>query len=102
MSIKFDPIWDKPLTLGPEHGFGLSTEEWDKIINREEKMKNLFQYAIIYKPKTEGGEIKSEILVDIKSILAKSEDEVKVLAARQIPEKFLDRLSDVVIIVRPF
>lgn len=68
----------------------------------------LFEYAILYHPKQtkkdddEARESKSTLLVDVKRVLAADEKEVVLLAAREIPEAYLDKLSHVEVAVRPF
>lgn len=68
----------------------------------------LFEYAILYhgKPtkdeRDNNQEPPTELVQDLIRVIAKSKDEVGILAARQIPEKYLDRLEQVEIIVRPF
>lgn len=67
----------------------------------------LFEYAVLYHPKatkeqSERGETpKSEIVVDLTSILALDEKQVAIIASRALPEKFIDTLEDVEIVVRP-
>ena len=68
----------------------------------------LFEYAILFHPKTtkkmedDGVEAKSEILVQPKTVLADGPDQVSILAAREIDGKYLDKLDQVEIVVRPF
>ena len=68
----------------------------------------LFEYAVLYHPKptkeqNDRGETpKSEVLIDPKSCLAISAEQVSVLAARAIPAEYVDKLDDVEIVVRPF
>jgi hypothetical protein len=68
----------------------------------------LFEYAVLHHPKPKkdlaGNEepTKSAILTDVTTVLAASSDEVSILAARSIPEEYLDKLEEVEIIVRPF
>ena len=71
----------------------------------------LFEYVVLYHPKArkakgdEDGERTtdpSEIIVDLKRVIAKDDKTVAIVAAREIPEKFIDRLEQVEIIVRPF
>ena len=68
----------------------------------------LFEYAVLFHPKPEkdgaGKEIpgKSVILRKPEQTLAGSADEVSILAARSIPEEYLDKLEDVEIVIRPF
>ncbi len=63
---------------------------------REDHMK-LFEYAAFYV-----GADKSVIVVEPKTVLAKTEDVAKSLAARAIPEEYADRLDKVTVVVRPF
>ena len=69
----------------------------------------LFEYAVIYHPKPkkakEGEEEqagKSTLLQAVTTVLAGSAEEVGILAARSIPEKYLDKLEQVEIVIRPF
>ena len=68
----------------------------------------LFEYAILYHPKTKkdkvGDEVieKSVLVKEPSSVLAVSPEEVSILAARAIPDEYLDKLDCVEIIVRPF
>jgi hypothetical protein len=68
----------------------------------------LYERAILYHPKPtkdqrEYGETpKSEIVMSPEFILAKDEQQVAVLTARSIPEKYLGMLDDIEIVVRPF
>lgn len=67
----------------------------------------LFEYAVLYHPKpskeqNERGETpKSEIVVDLTSMLAVDDKQVGIIASRSIPEKFTDFLDDIEILVRP-
>lgn len=65
---------------------------------------SLFQYAVMYHPiaKKDDDPLKSELLVDVTTVLATSSQEVAMLAAREIPTSHTDRLDRVEIIVRPF
>jgi len=47
-------------------------------------------------------EKKPVIVKEITSILAKSDQEVVMIASRQIPEEYLSTLSQIDIVVRPF
>jgi len=68
----------------------------------------LFEYAVLHHPaptedeQKRGAQPKSEILVDLKRILANNEKEASVLAARDIPETHIDKLDRVEIVLRPF
>lgn len=71
----------------------------------------LFEYVIVYHPrrpsrskdeKDDGDGQVSEILVDLKRVIARDEKTVAIMAAREIPEKYLERLDQVEICIRPF
>jgi hypothetical protein len=69
----------------------------------------LFEYAVLYHPKEKKDaagnptENKKSILVgEVKKIIALSETEVGMLAAKSIPDEYNDNLEDIEIVVRPF
>lgn len=68
----------------------------------------LFEYAVIFNPlptkdQVERGENpKSELIVDVTRVLANSEKEAQMMAARAIPDKYMDKLDQVEIALRPF
>lgn len=65
----------------------------------------LFQYSVLWLPtdkQVKENDAKPKILKDVTSTVAASEDEVKMLAAIDIPAEYKDQLSQVVIAVRPF
>lgn len=68
----------------------------------------LYEYAVLHHPKTKkdlaGNEeiVKSSILTDVTRVLAAGPEEVSILAARSIPNDYLDKLEQVEIVVRPF
>lgn len=69
----------------------------------------LFEYAVIYHPKEKkdaaGNPLeqkKSIIVQDITRVLAGSDKEVAMLAAKAIPNEYDDKLDDVEIVIRPF
>lgn len=65
----------------------------------------LFEYAILLHPITEDttkAAPPSKILVEPTVILAASVDEAQMVAARAIPEAYIERLQEVEIAVRPF
>ncbi len=71
------------------------------------KETKLFEYAVLFKPNNEDKgkddpKEKVEILVDKTSVLASSPEEVSIVAAREIPDAYVERLDEVEIIVRPF
>jgi hypothetical protein len=71
-------------------------------------MSKLFEYAVIYHPKTvkdaAGNETQGadELLVKPTFLLAKSDKEVAMRAAREIPDSYLDKLDQIEVCVRPF
>lgn len=68
----------------------------------------LFEYAVLYHPKKtkkdeeDGKTVKTQLLIDVKRVLANDEKEVVMLAAREIPADYVDKLSQVEVAVRPF
>ena len=68
----------------------------------------LFEYAVIYNPlptkeQVERGEKpKSELIVDVKRVLSNNDKEAAMLAARDIPDAYTDKLDRVEIALRPF
>lgn len=65
----------------------------------------LYEYAVIFTPRAKGkdGErAKAELVVDVTRVLANSDKEATMLAARAIPDKYADKLEQVEIAVRPF
>ena len=65
----------------------------------------LYEYAVLYHPEPEEDgvkRLKSELIVGVKQALVRSQQEAMILAAREIPEKYLDKLDEVEIAVRPF
>lgn len=70
--------------------------------------QKLFEYAVIYHPRATkeqrdaGEEVHSEVVVPTGTVLAKDQNVATLLVARQIPEKFADRLDLLEILVRPF
>ena len=68
----------------------------------------LYEYAVIYNPlatkdqNDRGEKPKSELIVDVKRVLANSDKEAMMLAARDIPEKYTGALDRVEIALRPF
>jgi hypothetical protein len=68
----------------------------------------LYEYAVIHHPKAKkdlaGNEevVKSKIVTEVTRILAGTPEEVSIIAARSIPEEFLDKIEQIEIVVRPF
>lgn len=67
---------------------------------KESQRMKLFEYAAFYIP-TEKGE-KAAIVVPPTTVLAKTEEVAKSLAARAIPAEYADNLDKVTVVVRPF
>lgn len=62
----------------------------------------IFQYVAFYNPAKKDSPEKAVIIFEPKTILAKDEREAMMRAARDIPEKYIDKLNEVEIAVRPF
>lgn len=68
----------------------------------------LFEFAAIYNPVATKDEAergvtpKSKLIVDVQRVLANNDKEAAMIAARAIPEEFIDKLDRVEIAVRPF
>jgi len=69
----------------------------------------LFEYAVLYHPKEKKDAVgnpletkKSIVVTDVKRIVATSDKEVGMLAAKSIPPEYEDKLDDVEIVIRPF
>lgn len=69
---------------------------------------HLFQYAVLFHPRQtkdqrDAGEFpKSELVTNLTTVIAENADQVGMLAARSLPDKFVNTLDCVEIIVRPF
>lgn len=68
----------------------------------------LFEYVVIYQPRVRkdamGNETQepAKLLIPVTHVLCKDDKTAGMLAARAIPEEYLDKLDEVEIIVRPF
>jgi hypothetical protein len=65
----------------------------------------IFQYAILLHPtekEAEEEDKRSELVVDLQTVLAANEQAAIIHASRQIPEEYLEKLHRVEIAVRPF
>lgn len=69
----------------------------------------LFEYAVLWHPKEKkdaaGNPMetkKSQIVKPPTMEIAAKEEEVAMIAARAIPEEYMDKLDEIEIIVRPF
>jgi hypothetical protein len=72
-------------------------------------MMKLFEYAILHHPKVTKDAMGNEtqgpdklLNGELKHVLAASDKEVAMRAAREIPDSYLDKLEEVEICVRPF
>lgn len=80
------------------------TPKGEEPVNRE----RLFEYAIIFHGKPTKDEsdrnvrVRSRLLKPITAILARDEAEVRLIAGRDIPEEYLDRVDQVEVVVVPF
>ena len=68
----------------------------------------LYEFAILHHPtptkdQNDRGETPKSVVIKMPTVaMAVSPDQVSVLAARQIPDEFIDKLEEVEIVVRPF
>lgn len=69
----------------------------------------LFEYALIHHPapiRAKEGEPqrnpKSVLISGVKQVVAVDEKEVGMLAARELPTEFLDKIDEVEVVIRPF
>lgn len=71
-------------------------------------MAKLYEFAAVHHPKAtkdaQGNDTtpKDALVVEVTRVLAGSDKEVAILAARQIPDNFIDRLDEVEVVIRPF
>lgn len=65
---------------------------------------NIFEYAIVFKPKDSAKKVSdtAKVIVGIKTVLAKDAQTATLLAARDIPESYVSRLDEIEVAVRPF
>jgi len=64
----------------------------------------LYEYVVFFNPKTDVKKQSesAKILVGPKTILTNDEKTAMLIAGREIPENFLNRLDQVEVAVRPF
>lgn len=60
----------------------------------------LFEYAILYFPARK--KEKPEIIKDLERVIATSEQEVVMIAAKQIPAEYDDKLDQIEFVIRSF
>lgn len=88
---------------------GRIARKYGRRSRRSEVTKDiLFEYAIVYHGKPTKDEadrnvrVRSKLLKPITAILARDEGEVRLIAGREIPEEYLDRIDQVEVLVVPF
>ena len=68
----------------------------------------IYEYAVLFhhkntkKEEEDGKAKKSELIVDVKRVIATDERAVAMMAARDIPAEYADRLDQMEIAIRPF
>lgn len=64
----------------------------------------IYEYAVLYHPKGKKDDLPkpSELIVDVKRVVAADEKSVAIMAAREIPTEYVDRLDQIEIAIRPF
>lgn len=64
----------------------------------------LFDYAVIYQGKKDkdGEYVKKPALIKQDSILANDDKQAALVAAREIPESYLEELDKIDVVIRPF
>lgn len=67
-------------------------------------MSKLFQFAAILNPsqKEEEEGVKPRLIVEVQTVLAADQGAATLLAARAIPEEFVDSLDRIQVVVTPF
>ena len=67
-------------------------------------MQKLFTYAVLHHPKKKKDQDRepSSIIIEPRNILANDDKQAGIKIARELPEKYLDVLDEVEILVRPF
>jgi hypothetical protein len=82
-------------------------ENWPQI-KEDRPMAKLYEYAVIHHPKVVKDALGNEtqgpdtIIKDVTRVLAGSDKEVAMRAARDIPDTYMTKLEEVEICVRPF
>ena len=69
------------------------------------KLASLFEYAVLLQEKENSdGEIvdPAAIVIEPTTVLARDPGQAELLAARSIPEEYMDRLDRLQLVVRPF
>lgn len=61
----------------------------------------LFEYAVIYTPDEESPD-KPKLVVPVTTVIASNKEGATLMAARSIPEEYVDKLDRLEVAVRPF
>ncbi len=69
-----------------------------------ENRQSLFQYAVLRHPTKEESKKgrKSEVVVEVATVLAPNEQAAAIVAARDIPEEHLSDIDQLEVVIRPF
>ena len=64
----------------------------------------VFQYVVFHQPAStkDKTDPKPEVIKEVTTIVAKSEDLVRMTAVRELSEEWAEKLEEIVIVVRPF
>lgn len=64
----------------------------------------LYEFAVILDERREKGKVAepAEIVAGPEAVLARDDAQAQLLAARAIPEEFIDRIDRLTVVVRPF
>ena len=68
-------------------------------------MSKIYEYAVLFHPRKKKDDEKqalSTLIVDVTRVVASDEKAVAMLAARSIPEEYVEKLDQVEIAIRPF
>lgn len=65
--------------------------------------KNLYNYAVLFHERdAKGNYVNTTVILEPKTMLAKSDKEVAFKATREIPESYTNNPEDVEIVISPF
>jgi hypothetical protein len=65
----------------------------------------IYQFAVILQPKqNKDGEVTEDgqLVVQLQTVLAATDEQAQLLAGRAIPEEYLDKIDRLTVAVRPF
>ncbi len=63
---------------------------------------NVYEFVVFFVPYDKKSHEKAAVLSGPTVVLARTEDHARTLAARAVPEAYLERLDEVTVKVRPF